>query len=257
MKKLVALLFGFLLLATGAHAQDDTTANVGLTLPTIGSGTWGQKINDNFELIDSLFPGGGAINLVQDEGTPLPLQPNINFTGAGVSCSNDGAEDRITCTITGTGGGAVLDGDFVIQNTTDNTKEVVFDLSGVTTGQTRVLIVPDASMTLVGTTLAQTLSNKTLGNTTVLTIKDGSLTLQNTAETTKQAIFDLSGITAGQTRSVVIPDATSTAVIGGAAVSNQFITAISTAGVVSRAQPTLANLATGTSADLAAAISNE
>jgi len=44
----------------------------------------------------------------------------------------------------------------------DATKQLQFQLSGLTTGTLRTLIVPDASTTLVGTDTAQTLTNKSI-----------------------------------------------------------------------------------------------
>jgi len=63
------------------------------------------------------------------------------------------------------------------------------------------------SGTPVDTTSTQTLQNKVLDNTTTLTIKDNLFTIQDGAATTKQAQFQLSSITAGQTRVLTIPDA--------------------------------------------------
>lgn len=63
------------------------------------------------------------------------------------------------------------------------------------------------SGTPVDTTSTQTLQNKVLDNTTTLTIKDNLFTIQDGASTTKQAQFQLSSITAGQTRTLTIPDA--------------------------------------------------
>lgn len=64
----------------------------------------------------------------------------------------------------------------------------------------------------VGTSDSQSLTNKTIGNTNSITVKDGSLTLQNTSDTTKQAVFSLSGITTGTTRTYTLPNATDTLV---------------------------------------------
>lgn len=58
----------------------------------------------------------------------------------------------------------------------------------------------------LGLTDTQSPTNKTFNNTNAFTIKDGSLTLQNSSSTTKQATFLLSGITAGQTRIITLPD---------------------------------------------------
>lgn len=59
-------------------------------------------------------------------------------------------------------------------------------------------------------TTGQGFSNKVLDNTNVITVKDNLLTLQDGGDVTRQAQFQLSGITSGQTRIYTLPDATST-----------------------------------------------
>lgn len=99
---------------------------------------------------------------------------------------------------------------FTLQDDGDTTKQVVFQLSGLTTGTTRTITVPDASLTLVGTTITQTLQNKTLDNTNVVTVQDSNFTLQDNGDTTKQAVFQLSGLTTGTTRTITVPNASTT-----------------------------------------------
>jgi hypothetical protein len=106
----------------------------------------------------------------------------------------------------------VQDSNLTIQDNSDNTKQVKFELAGVTTGTTRTLTAPDASITLVGHNNTQTISNKTLDNSTVATIKDTNFTIQDDADITKQAKFEASGITSGQTRTFTLPNATTTLV---------------------------------------------
>jgi hypothetical protein len=56
--------------------------------------------------------------------------------------------------------GQALTSRFGLADATDDTKIVVFSLSGLTTATTRTVTVPDADLTLVGTSTTQTLTNK-------------------------------------------------------------------------------------------------
>lgn len=105
----------------------------------------------------------------------------------------------------------------------------------------------------------QTFTNKVFGNTNSITVKDGSFTLQNSSGVTKQAVFSLSSITAGQTRTITVPDASLTlvgttttqtltnktitgAAISGGTIDNSTITVDSIAGHTSSTIVTVANL---------------
>lgn len=61
----------------------------------------------------------------------------------------------------------LLDTLFTLEDNGDNTKKLQFQLSGITTGNTRTLTVPDISDTLVTLTASQTLTNKTLTSPTI------------------------------------------------------------------------------------------
>lgn len=61
----------------------------------------------------------------------------------------------------------VLDGNFTMQDNGDNTKQAQFQLSGNTTGTTRIYSLPDATGTLVDLASTQTLSGKTLTSPTI------------------------------------------------------------------------------------------
>lgn len=51
-----------------------------------------------FCIFDSTGAGGGGYDTIQDEGTPLTQQTTLNFVGSTVTCANDGAGSRTTCT---------------------------------------------------------------------------------------------------------------------------------------------------------------
>lgn len=69
----------------------------------------------------------------------------------------------------------VKDSTFSIKDDVDSTKVVQFQVSGITTGNTRTLTVPDANTTIVGNDTTQTLTNKTINasNNTVSNITTG------------------------------------------------------------------------------------
>ena len=66
-------------------------------------------------------------------------------------------------------GNEVIDDTFTLADPTDNTKEFRFDGVGITTGNTRVLTVPDSNITIAGTELAQEFTATQNFNATTLT----------------------------------------------------------------------------------------
>ena len=118
-------------------------------------------------------------------------------------------------------GGALttLDTLFTLQDDGDATKQLQFQLSGITTGTMRTLTVPDASTTLVGTDTTQTLTSKTLTSPTItgatittptITVVDGNLSITGSSDATKIAKFESDSITTGTTRTLTFPDLTGT-----------------------------------------------
>lgn len=103
----------------------------------------------------------------------------------------------------------------LIKDQTDATKIAAFDASAISASTTRTYTLPDASGTIVLTSASQNLTNKTLNNTNTVTLRDDRFTLQDDGDATKQAVFQLSAITAGNTRTVIVPDASGTMTLLG------------------------------------------
>jgi hypothetical protein len=87
---------------------------------------------------------------------------------------------------------------------------LIYTNSGTATqGINRNTLLGLASQPL-GLTDTQSPTNKTFDNTNTITLKDTLFTLQDDGDTTKQAKFQLSGITTGTTRTYTLPNASST-----------------------------------------------
>lgn len=90
--------------------------------------------------------------------------------------------------------------------------------------------------------LPATISGRTIDDTNVITVKDGSLVLENTAAPTKKLVFDLSAITAGNTRTITAPNTNAVFVVPISAVSHQFITSLGATGQFTQGQPDFTDL---------------
>lgn len=88
-----------------------------------------------------------------------------------------------------------------INDQTDTTKKLRFNMSGITTATTRILTIPNASTTIVGTDFAQTLTNKGLTNASVFMV-DGT-------DNTKRIGFQSSGNTTAITLTIASQQSTS------------------------------------------------
>lgn len=107
-----------------------------------------------------------------------------------VDNTSDATKNSAVATLTNK---TLTDNTSFISDDGDPTKKMQFQLSGISTGTTRTLTVPDASTTIVGTDAVQTLTNKTLTSPSITTptgIVKGDVGLgnvDNTSDATKNS----------------------------------------------------------------------
>lgn len=144
-------------------------------------------------------------------GTFTPTSLTVTASALSITDASDptkvfkvdvsGVSAGTTRTITvpnGSGTLATLAGTEALTNKTVNGLTVTASTGTLTIPNGVTATGPAASDTLVGRTSTDTLTNKSLDDTTTLFI--------DTASPTKKARFELTGITAGQTRVITIPD---------------------------------------------------
>lgn len=274
----------------------DPTKKTQFDLSGLTTGTTRTVKVANSSTSVTVVPDSGAANnfltAISNAGQISKAQPAFsNLTG---TATNGQLPTTISSkTFDDTNTYTAKDGSLTLENTSDTTKKATFDLSGITTGNTRVITIADgASATVKADTgssnnfltaisaagviskaqpafsnlsgtatngqLPSTLSSKTFDDSNIMAIKDNALTLENASVTSKQAIFDLSNLTASTTRTINIPDANSTTIQADTGASNNFLTAVSAQGVISKAQPAFSNLSgTATNGQLPSTLSSK
>ena len=150
--------------STTGHTHDGTTGNgpkISLTgsvsgiLPSVKGGT-----GSNLSIVTG--------DLIVGNGTGTTERLAIGTSGY-VLTSNGTTASWTSPVITG---GSFIDNTTFIVDDGDNTKKIAFEASGITTGTTRTMTIPNASGTLSLIDFAQTFSalkTITLGNATTLT----------------------------------------------------------------------------------------
>lgn len=111
--------------------------------------------------------------LIQSGGTYYKINRNVLMGVSGQPADISTAQNITNKTLDNTNILTLRDDRFTLQDSGDVTRQATFELSSITAGQTRVMTLPDASTTLVGTGVTQTLTNKTL---TAPVINNGSIT---------------------------------------------------------------------------------
>jgi hypothetical protein len=123
------------------------TSNLNMTKPEVGADTdaWGGHLNDDLDVLDGIFKSDGT-------GTSVGMK-----VGAGKTLAVAGTLTA-TGTVTATAATVALGASNTsVKDTSDATKVMKFDVSGVSTGTTRTFVAPDKNGTLAVTTDLSTL----------------------------------------------------------------------------------------------------
>lgn len=151
---------------TTIQVRRDTSANFTSNNPVLSAGEIGLETNSNLMKFGNgvtawtslpYFSAGsvpsGEINTMSSVGgytslfyqkSGVDLQIKSIQAGANMVVTDNGTYLTLSASSTL----SYLDGTFVIQNTADNTKQIAFSASGITTSTTRTITMPDRNVTL-------------------------------------------------------------------------------------------------------------
>lgn len=171
--------------------------------------------------ITTLGLEAGTANLIVasmtiENAVGLSLSDNDVSHYLTVACAENLTSNRALSIVTGDAsrtltltGNATISGTSSGTNTGDQTS--IVGITG-TTAEFNTALTDGDFATLAG---SESLTNKTLNNSNTVTFRDDRFTLQDNADTTKQAVFQLSGITTGTTRTLTLPNVSGTIVTTG------------------------------------------
>lgn len=202
---------------TTATTRVYTAPNASGTLSLLGlaqSWTAAQDFQGGANVIDSTFTisdNGDQTKKIAFQASSITTATTRTFTAPDASgilalsnvAQTWGASQDFTT------GANFADSTLTISDNGDSTKKLAFSVGGITTATTRTLTVPDASGTIALTNFAQswTQAQDFQGGANVI---DSSFTIKDNGDQTRVAAFSAGGITAGNTRTLTIPDASGT-----------------------------------------------
>lgn len=120
------------------------------SFPTTGSSATSASMRAELDLVGAAFDKMPTLS-----GGNANMFVLVNSTGTALTASSTLPSLTVNDTF------------FVVQDDADNTRKFRFEATSITPGATRILTVPDADLTIVGTATTQTLTNKTLGAFTI------------------------------------------------------------------------------------------
>jgi hypothetical protein len=151
-------------------------------LPTVPITKGGTGATDKTNAFDALAPTTTKGDIVVFNGSNNIRLP-VGANGAVLVANSATAPGVAWDTVAG-GSSIFVDNVFRIQDEIDGTKRLGFQVSGISSGATRILTPPNQDDTIVGTTATQTLANKTLTTPVISSISNGGTITLPTSTTT-------------------------------------------------------------------------
>lgn len=201
--------------------------------------------------------GANHYMLIQPGGSSTPYNKINRNTLLNITSDPVGISDTQTISNKTLGNSNIFtirDDRLTLQDNADTTKQLQFQLSGITTATTRTLTVPDANTTLVGTDATQTLTNKTLTSPTISggTISNPTLTVDSISGFTTPTVVTAGGVQLNNGTIGTANAVTSNSIAASAVVPNKLQTGTGTGWTWSNYVPTFTNLTQGSSPTLTA-----
>lgn len=198
--------------------------------------------------IGTIDPTADVIPIVDTSlATTNKVTPNALFGITGSVVGTSDTQNVTNKTLDNTNTLTVKDTNFTLQDDGDVTKQVKFQLSGITTGNIRTLTVPNASVTLASLTGTEIFTNKTLTSPIITggSIDNTTITVDAISGHTTSTIVTVGGV---QLNNGVI--GTSGAVVtasiaAGAVVPNSLFASTGTGWAFSTWAPSWTNLTVG------------
>lgn len=131
-------------------------------------------ITVNYNATTLILPGAANVTFAAGDAMMISSDGSGNWRAlfvqlGGVAVTTGGVQTLSNKTLDNSNTVTLKDTLFTLQDDGDTTKQLQFQLSGITTATTRTLTVPDTSDTIVTLAATQTLTNKTLTSPTLTT----------------------------------------------------------------------------------------
>lgn len=167
------------------------------------------KNHADTKLQELLFDLSKRLNVLETIVRPLSGTSATSFVALTDTPANySGSGSKLVAVNSGATGiefiGSIPD-TITFHDSGDSARKLQFEVVTVDAGQTRVLTVPNYNGTIATLAGTEALSNKTITSSSI-TILDTNLTIQDNGNVSKQFRFNGSLITAGNTRTISIPD---------------------------------------------------